>query len=118
MFELQDNVVCYGQMNNPLVILKQMDVFVLASRYEGKPVSVVEALALQKPCIVTEYASAREQIEDGINGLVVKNSSEGIYEGLKKYIESECMRKLLKEGAKNIKYNENTDEIEKLYRLI
>lgn len=115
---LEDNVVLYGQKNNPLPYLKQMDAFILASRYEGKPVSVEEALALEKPCIVTEYASAREQIEDEKNGIVVKNSSEGVYEGLKKYIGSESIRRSLEEGAKNIKYNENAAEVIKLYQLI
>lgn len=115
---LESNVMIHGQKKNPLPYLKQMDAFVLASRYEGKPVSVEEALALKKPCIVTEYASAREQLVDGKNGIIVENSSEGVYEGIKRYIQSERIRELLEDGAKNIKCNENTDEIIKLYQLI
>lgn len=114
---LQENVVCYGELRNPLVYLKQMDGFILASRYEGQPVSVEEALALCVPCIVTEYASAKEQIVHGINGLIGKNSEDGLYVQIKKFLLSENLQKELQAGAcqHQIEYQK---EIEKLDILI
>ena len=112
---LQNNVICYGQMNNPLIILKQMDFFVLASRYEGKPVSVTEAMALNIPCIVTAYASAREQVANGENGLVTDNSEEGIYKAFETIFRKPELRDEYRSNMKNIS---NQEEIQKLYKIL
>ena len=114
-FGLQEKVVCYGQMNNPLVILKQMDCFVLASRYEGKPVSVTEAMALGIPCIVTEYASAREQIADGEEGIVTENSEDGVCKAFKAVMENPSQLDTYRMNMKDIS---NSDEIQKLYEIL
>lgn len=114
---ISEHVQLYGQVNNPLCYLKQMDAFVLASRYEGKPVAVEEALVMGIPCIVTEYASAREQIEDGKNGLIVENSDEGVYKGIKLFCDSERMRRSLINRTNTV-VEDNTSEIDKLYELI
>lgn len=114
-FGLQEKVVCYGQMNNPLVILKQMDCFVLASRYEGKPVSVTEAMALGIPCIVTEYASAREQIADGEEGIVTENSEDGVCKAFKAVMENPSKLDTYRMNMKDIS---NSDEIQKLYEIL
>lgn len=102
-------------MNNPLVILKQMDFFVLASRYEGKPVSVTEAMALNIPCIVTAYASAREQVVNGENGLVTDNSEEGIYKAIETIFRKPELRDEYRSNMKNIS---NQEEIQKLYKIL
>lgn len=112
---LQDNVICYGQMNNPFTILKQMDYFVLASRYEGKPVSVTEAMALNIPCIVTAYASAREQVTDGENGFVTDNSEEGIYRAFDTIFKNPELKDKYHSNMKNIS---NQEEIQKLYQIL
>lgn len=39
------------------------------------------------PVLATEYTSAREQIRDGIDGKIVPNSTDGIYEGLRYVME-------------------------------
>ena len=112
---LQQNVICYGQMNNPLVILKQVDCFILASRYEGKPVSVTEAMALNVPCIVTEYSSAREQVADKRNGIVTENSDDGVYNAIETIMKKPI---LLDEYRSNIGDISNRDEVQKLYDIL
>lgn len=81
--DLRENVVLHGAKNNPLPYVKQFDVFLLPSRYEGKPMVVTEAQMLGVPAVVTNYASAREQVSSGIDGLVVENSEDGIEAGLR-----------------------------------
>ena len=112
---LQNNVICYGQMNNPLVILKQMDFFVLASRYEGKPVSVTEAMALNIPCIVTAYASAREQVADDENGIVTDNSEDGIYKAFETIFRKPELKDKYRSNMKNIS---NQEEIQKFCQIL
>jgi len=113
---LSDNVTMYGNMDNPLTLLSQADLFVLSSRYEGMPVSVGEAQALGIPCFVTAYASAPEQITDGVSGKICENSDEGIYQGLKDIIKNPaCLQEFKAELMK--KTYDNSEEIQKLYSL-
>lgn len=52
--------------------LRTSDVFVLASRYEGLSVSMLEAMSEGCCCVVTRVNSgAEEAIEDGVNGVLV-----------------------------------------------
>lgn len=115
--ELEDNVKIYGQMCNPLVYLKQMDAFILASRYEGKPVSVDEALLLGVPCLVSNYSSAAEQIQPYYNGLIADNTDEGIYQIMKEYILNSKLRIEIKNNTIELN-SEERDSILKLEKLI
>ena len=47
------------------------DVFILPSHSEDMPLSILEAMALGKPVIVTRVGSIPEIIDDGINGFIV-----------------------------------------------
>lgn len=80
---LQEWVTFLGQQLEPLPLVKQCDLFFLPSRYEGKPMAVTEAQMVGLPCVVTAYASAAEQVEDGKDGLILENSDEAVYGFLK-----------------------------------
>lgn len=82
-YDMEKQVILYGAKENPLPLVKQMDVFLLPSKYEGKPMVITEAQMLEVPVIVTNYASAKEQVKSNYEGLIVDNSEDGIYAGLK-----------------------------------
>lgn len=56
--------------------LNMADAFIMGSYKEGWSTSLVEATACGTPCVVTEFSSASDMIEDGINGWVIKNRDE------------------------------------------
>lgn len=115
--KLNENIVLYGDVLNPLPLLSCMDVFVLASRYEGKPVSIDEAMSLGVPCVVTEYASAHEQIKNGYNGIVVPNDDSSIYYGLKKIITDDQLRNEMKRNLEESS-PDNSYVIKDFYNLL
>jgi glycosyltransferase involved in cell wall biosynthesis len=56
-------------------LLDRADVFALASFAEGVPVALMEAMAMEVPCVSTYVAGIPELIRDGLDGLLVPASS-------------------------------------------
>ena len=77
-----------GFTDNPYPYFKNADFYVLSSRYEGFPTVLFEAITLKKKIIATEVSGVSEMLENGKFGLMVENSEEGIYSGMKKALEN------------------------------
>lgn len=73
-----------GFTENPYPYFKAADFYILSSRYEGFPTVLFEAITLKKNIISTEVSGVKEMLENGKLGLIVENSEDGIYEGMKK----------------------------------
>ena len=80
---LSESVTLLGYTENPYPFVKAADFYLLSSRYEGFPTVLSEAVALKKKIIATDVSGVRELLEDGKLGLIVENSEEGIYSGIK-----------------------------------
>ena len=107
--ELEPYINLIGKKLNPFPFEKNMDMFLLPSRYEGKPMAVTEAQVLGIPCAVTNYAAAAEQINNVVDGIIMENSEQGIYEFLKNLILGEYDINKLKENTlKKVFSNEDT----------
>lgn len=114
---LNEHIKLLGMKKNPYPYLKDMSMFFLPSRWEGKPMVVTEAFMMGLPALVTEYSSAREQVRDGVDGIIVENSADGIYDGLKKVIEHPEIIPGLKKNVINTDYS-NVEEIKKVEQLL
>jgi glycosyltransferase involved in cell wall biosynthesis len=68
---LGDAVTFWGTRRDVGAILAAADLFVLSSRSEGLPISLLEAMAASKPSLATDAGAMRELIEGGACGLVV-----------------------------------------------
>lgn len=70
--ELEGAVDWQGYVSDPYPYYQAADIFALASRYEGSPNALLEAMSCGLPAVVTDASSGPlELIEDGIGGLVV-----------------------------------------------
>lgn len=81
---VEDSVLMMGFTENPYPYFKNADFYILSSRYEGYPTVLFEAITLKKNIIATDVSGVREMLEDGKLGLIVENSEDGIYKGMKK----------------------------------
>lgn len=52
-------------------LLGMMDVFALSSRYEGAPLSIIEAMGAGLPIVATRVAGTSDLIDDGVTGFLV-----------------------------------------------
>ena len=115
--DMDDTIILYGNQLNPLPYLKQMDLFILASRYEGKPVSVTEAQILGLPCLVTNYEAATSQVHNLFNGIIMDNHYESIYETIKNVIQSPDLISKWKTNVPSVSYS-NEQDIQAFYSLL
>jgi glycosyltransferase involved in cell wall biosynthesis len=69
-------VIVEGWKNQTEVreLYRRADIFALASFAEGVPVVLMEAMAMQLPCVATRITGIPELIRDGIDGLLVTPS--------------------------------------------
>ena len=68
--DLKDCFYLYGSVENPYTYIKEADIFVHCTRFEGKSLAVQEAQILGKPIIVSNCSGNREQIVNGEDGVV------------------------------------------------
>lgn len=96
---LQDRVVLHGLTDNPYKYMKNCDLFVLPSGWEGFPTVTVEAKLLGCPVLATDVAGIREQLRHGETGWIVDNDEAAIYEGLKELLTRKDSMKALSRCA-------------------
>ncbi len=76
-FGIQDRVRFLGVRLDVPELLAMCDTFVLASRYEGLGIVVLEAMASKKVVIVSDFEAGRDMITPGKQGLVVERENVG-----------------------------------------
>lgn len=100
---LEEKVKLLGFKKNPYSYMKQCDLFISTSLSEGFSLVLAEAIVLEIPIISTNTAGASELLQEGRYGLLVENTEEAIYDGIKKVIENVKEYKTLKEKVKERK---------------
>ncbi len=86
--KLDDFAEMTGFTDNPYPHISAADFFVLSSRYEGFPTVLFEAVTLRKNIIATDVSGVREILQTGNLGLMVENSEEGLYGGMKMALQN------------------------------
>lgn len=97
------NITVTGWLDNRETIkrAKQYDVFVLASRYEGLPISLLEAMYMKKTCIVSNVVGNRDVIQNNHSGYICNDLDEFV----------EVIGRLAKEGIEERIINHAYDAI-------
>lgn len=85
--QLEQTVDFVGYKINPYPYVKQADLFVCSSITEGFSTAVCEAILLDVPVLTTDCTGMREIFGDVHCGIIVENSEEGLYQGLKQLLD-------------------------------
>lgn len=70
---LSDKIIFISFTANPYPLLAACDCFVLSSDIEGQPITILEALTLDKPIISTDIAGPHDLLKEGYGKLVEQN---------------------------------------------
>lgn len=114
---LTEDFILYGAVNNPYPFMKQADIYVHASRFEGKSIAIQEAQILGKPMVVSDCSGNREQVCHGRDGLMCGLTPDSLAENIMLLLEDEALRGKL--GAAATKKNADAaEEIQKLLSML
>lgn len=69
--ELGDRFRFLGYQQDPIGVLAAADMFCLSSRFEGLPISLLEALALGVPVVATRVGGIPQAVTDGVEAILV-----------------------------------------------
>lgn len=116
-FSMEKYVRILGMKLNPYPYIKQCDVYIQPSRYEGKSVAVREAQMLGKPVIITNYATASSQLEHGVDGMIVPMDNEACAMEIARILKDSSLRKQLSQNCNQRDYS-NVHQLQKLYELL
>lgn len=86
-FKLQDRVLLPGRTEHVIEELRKSKIFCMSSDFEGMSNSMIEAICVGLPIILTKVSGTEELIKNGENGLLVEIGDES-YMG-------DCMSKLM-----------------------
>lgn len=107
-YNLKKHFILLGNQDNPYKYIKNADICVQPSSYEGLSLVLYEEKLFEKPVICTDIPSNMEMIKNGENGLIIERNSESIYKALKILIDNKELRlRLGNTPAKNYVSKEN-----------
>lgn len=114
---LNDHFKLLGVKSNPYPYIKDVDIYVQTSRFEGFGLAIAEARMLNTPVVTTKFDAVFSQMIDQKNGLVVEMNPDAVCEGILKLVENPNLREGIKKYLSTEKKG-NVEEIERFYQLI
>jgi len=91
--DLTDRVQLVGSRNDIPDLLATSDIFVLSSKIEGLPMSVIEAMMMGLPIVASKVGGLPELVEDGRTGfLVSENDPLELSKAISKLLDNQDLR--------------------------
>lgn len=114
---LMDSFFLLGVTENPYPYFRQCDLYVHATRFEGKSIAIQEAKILGCAILVSDTSGNREQITDGVNGRMCALDAKSIADTVSEMLLDENARKRYAMQVKKEKLSEKQETAANIRRL-
>jgi len=103
-YNLEDSVTFTGMVTgvDKLLLLYGSDIFVLPSYSENFGVAVIEAMACGLPVVISDKVGISNEIKSNNAGIIVQTNTESVYEGMKRLLEDDNLRKTISENGRRL----------------
>ncbi|HDX9650756.1 MULTISPECIES: glycosyltransferase [Bacillus] len=115
-YDVQGDYIFLGAVSNPYPFMKQCDLYVQPSRYEGYCITLAEARCFNNPIISTDFTGASEQIIHNHNGLIVQFDEQQMYDSIVQILSDTLLDGRLRENIEK-EVVDTREELKKLYRI-
>ena len=105
-----------GAVDNPYPYYKAADIYVHATRFEGKSIAIQEAQVLGCAIIASDCSGNREQVTDGVDGAMCALSAEAVSQKIIDLLSDNEKRHQYGERAAVSRINNDVD-IRKVFEL-
>lgn len=95
-----------------LEILNENDVFILPSLWEGLPISLLEAMYMEKICIVSNVIGNKDVIKNSKTGFIAYNND---YATIIQSLDEKISEKIIKYAKRDVEENYNWENNAKKY---
>lgn len=100
--ELSHSIRLTGFQSDPRPYLDLVDIFLLSSHSEGTSMTLLEAMAQGKPCVVTDVGGNPEIISSGVDGLLVETENAAKFaEAIVQLLENPEMQFAMGQAARD-----------------
>lgn len=107
--KMEKNIELLGNKTNISYYLKEADIYIMSSKWEGLSISLIEACASRIPIICTNVGSNNNVVKDKINGFLIETEDLKIF--------TEKLKELILNRELRIKFSKNSEEISKKFSL-
>lgn len=97
---LEDSFILEGGQNNPYPFMRNADLYVHTSYFESQGLTILESMALGVPCVVVKSQGPCEFIQDGINGILVEQGIDDLFEKIQSMIRDKSLYLKIKDNTK------------------
>lgn len=116
-YKIEQNVVFLGSKENPYPYIKNADIVVHPSRYEGKSIALDEIKILCKPIVVTNFSTVCDQFTDRTNASICAIDPHDMANHIVELLDHPELQQRYVDYLKKHVYD-NTSQINILYKLI
>ena len=96
---IREKVIFHGSQTDVHPYLHSADLFLLPSRFEGMPMTIIEAMGTGLPIVASAVGGVPDMLEDGRSGMLVSCEPEQVAKAVLKLLEQEDLRKTLGTNA-------------------
>ncbi len=96
---LTDDFIFLGAVDNPYPYYRRCDLYVHATRYEGRSIAIQEAQTLGCAVLASDIPGNRGQIQDRIDGRLCRLAPKDIAAGIKELLKDKGQRERLGKAA-------------------
>jgi glycosyltransferase involved in cell wall biosynthesis len=113
---VEDSFFLMGPVDNPYPYLRQSQIYVQCSKYEGQSIAVREAKVLGLPVVLTRTSGNIDQITDKVDGLFVEPEPGSLARGIERLILDPALRQRL--GTAAAAATQEHDDVGQLLELL
>lgn len=114
---LEKHFILLGTRANPYPYIRQADVYVQTSRFEGFGLAIAEARMLNTPVVTTRFDAVYAQMIEGENGLVTDVNAQAVADGIQRLLDDKELYDHIVAFQKT-EAKGNYEEILKFYALM
>lgn len=117
-YNLLNNIVITGMQTNPYPYMAACDIYIQPSYQEAMPVTILEALRLNKPVITTATVGGEKLVKNGKNGLVCEINAKSLAEAVEYLIKDKNTYTSIVNNLENTDYSKESEKYKEQWKSL